>query len=71
MSVSCTQVTQGKGYVILGTEANEQQALNYGCIVEEPTTHRVCVDYINTYIKEHMKQIWHKLFLALCSLIEI
>jgi mannose-1-phosphate guanylyltransferase len=34
-------VTGGHGYVILGTEANEQQALSYGCIVEDPNTHKV------------------------------
>ncbi|CAI8002053.1 Mannose-1-phosphate guanyltransferase alpha-A [Geodia barretti] len=36
-----SNVTGGNGYVILGTEANEQQALSYGCIVEEPSTHKV------------------------------
>ena len=48
--VSTQQVTGGNGYVILGTEANEQQALSYGCIVEEPSTHKVygmCVYFIS------------------------
>ena len=41
------QVTGGHGYVILGTEANEQQALNYGCIVEDTTSHKVCIIVAN------------------------
>ena len=41
LCVCIVQVTGGQGYVILGTEANEQQALNYGCIVENTETHKV------------------------------
>ncbi|XP_003383396.2 PREDICTED: mannose-1-phosphate guanyltransferase alpha-A-like [Amphimedon queenslandica] len=30
-----------KGCVILGTKANESQSVHYGCIVEDPKTHKV------------------------------
>ena len=46
------QVTGGHGYVILGTEANEQQALSYGCIVEDPNTHKVgCRVHVYVYVQ--------------------
>ncbi|XP_064388695.1 mannose-1-phosphate guanyltransferase alpha-like [Halichondria panicea] len=35
------KVAKGKGFVILGAEANESQAINYGCIAEDPATHQV------------------------------
>lgn len=34
-------LTDKTGFVILGTEANEVQSLNYGCIVEELNSHEV------------------------------
>ena len=47
------QVTGGHGYVILGTEANEQQALSYGCIVEDPNTHKVGC-HVHVYVYVHV-----------------
>ncbi|KAL5488681.1 hypothetical protein EMCRGX_G017659 [Ephydatia muelleri] len=35
------ETTKGEQFVILGTEANETQALSYGCIAENPDTHEV------------------------------
>lgn len=33
--------TANGGFVILGSQANESQSLNYGCIAEDPQTHKV------------------------------
>jgi len=41
MSEFHKQVLGAGDCVILGTEANEAQAVNYGCIVENPETHEV------------------------------
>ena len=41
--------------MILGAEANEQQALSYGCIVEEPSTHKVW--YVCVYF---VSPVWEK-----------